>query len=259
MNQTGICQVVKPPPFQLGWQDAGWMAGGLLIQIPAQIRYRAMPSADTAALNRKDLYAIDRWAAGTYSSKAALASDLLIVPFGALPIALTALDAFQNQQGPMPVAIDVAIFAEAIAFSSAFSLLVRSLQIHPRPLVYGKDVPAHKRLSGEASGSFYSGHANGAFLSAIYLAYTYPLRHPEFKGEAWLWAGSLTMATTIAALRVGAGKHFPTDVIVGAATGAFFGWLFPFLHLNPKLAGNANLELRQDSLGIHPMIVWNLK
>jgi membrane-associated phospholipid phosphatase len=199
---------------------------------------------------------VDRWVAGTYSTKAGLASDLLVVPFGAIPIALTALDAFRGNQELEPVITDAVIYSEAIAFSSAFSLLVRSLQIHPRPLVYGHDVPAKERLSGEASGSFYSGHTNAAFLTAVYLSYTYPLRHPEFKGQPWLWAGSLSIASGIAALRVGAGKHFPSDVIVGAAAGAFFGWVFPRMHLKPKRSGIARVELTRDHLGLYPKVIW---
>lgn len=90
--------------------------------------------------------------------------------------------------------------------------------------------PASERCAREASGSFYSGHANAAFLAAVYLSYTYPQRHPDFRGQAWLWSGSLTVAAIIAGLWAAAGKHFPSDVIVGAAAGALFGWGFPYLH-----------------------------
>lgn len=243
-------------PFHLGWQDAGWVAGGLLLQIPSQILFRNMSSADTSDLDRSKLNSMDRWVAGTYSPAMALTSDIVVLPFCALPVALTALDAWRAKQGWAPVLTDGLIFAEAIAFSSSFSLIVRSLQIHPRPLVYGKDVPTHERLKGEASGSFYSGHTNAAFLAAVYLSYTYPLRHPEFRGQAWLWSGSLATAATVAGLRVAAGKHFPSDVLVGAAAGAFFGWLFPFLHLRSDRTGAPAFNLQEDHLGIHPTLVW---
>lgn len=253
VSETGLAAT---HPFQLGWQDAGWISGGLLLQIPAQLLYRNMSSADTAQLDRSQLNVLDRWVAGTYSPAMALTSDVLVLPFCALPVALTALDAWSGKQGWSPVLTDGVIFAEAMAFSSGLDLMVRSLQIHPRPLVYGKNVPAKERLKGEASGSFYSGHANAAFLTAVYLSYTYPQRHPEFRGQAWLWAGSLSMAATIASLRVAAGKHFPSDVLVGAAAGAFFGWVFPYLHSLPRKPGAPMLNLQEDNLGIHPMLVW---
>ena len=41
-----------------------------------------------------------------------------------------------------------------------------------------------------------------------------------------LYAG----AVGVAALRVAAGKHFPTDVVAGAALGSAVGWLVPTIH-----------------------------
>jgi hypothetical protein len=45
---NAIGQSAETSPFQLGKQDVGWVAGGLLIQIPAQLSYRGMESVDTA-------------------------------------------------------------------------------------------------------------------------------------------------------------------------------------------------------------------
>ncbi len=85
-------------PFHLGWQDAGWISGGLLLQIPAQVLYRNMSSADTTQLDRSQLNVLDRWVAGTYSPAMALTSDVLVLPFCALPVALTALEACEKNK-----------------------------------------------------------------------------------------------------------------------------------------------------------------
>ena len=37
-------------------------------------------------------------------------------------------------------------------------------------------------------------------------------------------------AATTAALRVAAHRHFPTDVVAGAALGTAVGWVVPLLH-----------------------------
>jgi membrane-associated phospholipid phosphatase len=37
-------------------------------------------------------------------------------------------------------------------------------------------------------------------------------------------------AVGVSALRLAAGKHFPTDLIVGAALGSGIGWLVPTIH-----------------------------
>ena len=254
--------------FILDKKDYAWIIGSGALAIPAYIRYKDMPSTDLNDLNRNEINAFDRPYAGVYSPSFALASDILVLPFCALPLALTSFDAWKDKQGIKPIFTDAVIFGEAMVISSSLDLLVRSLQVHPRPFVYNSEVPKADRLAGEASGSFYSGHSSAAFLTAVYLSYTYPLRHPEFEHSTLLWTGSLATATTIAALRVSAGKHFPSDVIVGAIAGGFFGWLLPYLHWNSKSNNNPNnksntqenipkLSMQIDANGIHPEWTFN--
>lgn len=248
------------PPLALGPLDAGLVGAAGLLAGFGLLRYYDMSAADPSRLSRGDVNGFDRWAAGNYSAEAALASNLLFYPLAAAPLLLAALDARAAGTGLEPILVEGVILAEAIAFSAGLNLAVRSLRIHARPYLYGSDAPAEDLRSEEASGSFYSGHASGAFLMGTYLAYTYPLRHPEFRHRAWLWAGALGTASTVAGLRVAAGKHFPSDVIVGAAAGALFGWLFPFLHLRPgtdPASGSARAELRLLPVaeGVHAAVV----
>lgn len=221
-----------PFPFRLGPQDAVWGAATVALQIWGQASYHSMDPTRPSELDPDDLIALDRWAAGNYSEAAARASDALLFPGLAAPLAISAWDARARGRWS-ELFVDAAIYAEALTLSSALNLLVRSTRVHPRPLVYGSDAPDSEKRKGEASGSFYSGHANGAFVAAAYVGYTYPLRHPEFRHAAWLRAGAFGYAALVAGLRVAAGKHFPTDVLAGAAAGTFFGWLLPRLHLLP--------------------------
>lgn len=240
--------------MRLDWKDVAWFSGAVAIQLPAQILFRNMTTTDSSQLNRQDLLPFDRFVAGTYSPRAAFTSDLIVIPFCALPTALATWDGWKEGQGIKPGFVDAVVFAEALAFSSALALMVRSLQIHPRPLVYGTEAPEENRTAREASGSFFSGHTNAAFLAATYLAYTYPIRHPEFNHEGWLWAGSLAVASSVAGLRVVAGKHFPSDVIVGAFAGSLFGWAFAIMHLQPENNSGMSLHMTLDELGYHPQI-----
>jgi membrane-associated phospholipid phosphatase len=242
----------------LGKQDYFWISAAILAAIPAQIRYSDMAPADTGSLDRrKDLWVMDRWAAGRYSPKAGLASDLLILPLAALPVAATAWDSYRGRQTWGGAFADAVVYGEAMALSSSLDLLVRSLRVHPRPLVYGKDAPAKERLSGEASGSFYSGHANAAFLSAVYFSCTYSLRHPDSDHQGLIWAGSMGAATLVAGLRVAAGKHYLSDVLTGAAAGSLFGWAFPYLHRKGGAANSTGLGMQLNGAGIYPVLTWN--
>ena len=73
---------------------------------------------------------------------------------------------------------------------------------------------------------------------------TFWRRHP--RGPArWIVAGTyLALASATAALRVAAGEHFPTDVIVGAAAGSAVGAAVPLLHDHGARAGPGTLAWR---------------
>jgi membrane-associated phospholipid phosphatase len=47
-----------------------------------------------------------------------------------------------------------------------------------------------------------------------------------------VWGTSLLAASVTGYLRYYAGKHYPTDIIAGAAMGSITGWGIPALHRN---------------------------
>ncbi len=244
--------------YSLSGRDYALVPVSLAIGIAGQLAYRGMTPADTGALDKqKDLWAMDRWAAGYHSHLADLSSDLAIYPLVCLPGLVSAWELAQGRQSWGGAIADAVVFTEAMSLSSGLDLWVRSLQVHPRPLVYDRKVPASERLSPEASGSFYSGHSNAAFLSAVYFAYSWTLRNPGSDKQGWVWAGSLGAASIVAGLRIGAGKHYLSDVLVGAAAGSFFGFAFPWLHRHGGEGGG------MPAVGVgmagprpYPMLAW---
>jgi membrane-associated phospholipid phosphatase len=222
-------------PFMFSWpRETALLASGLTGQVIGQYRLSRMDSARPEELRRADLSPLDRWNAGTWNPRADAAGDILVWGVGG---AMIYADAWHWVRGDargtsarQPLLEDLLILAQAFAWNSAINLNIRAGRVHPRPFVYGTEAPASQRNEGQAAGSFYSGHASGAFLGAVYFSTVYPLRHPEFEHKGWLWAGSLTAATGVSVLRVAAGKHFPSDVIAGAAMGSLIGLGFVQLH-----------------------------
>jgi membrane-associated phospholipid phosphatase len=207
---------------------------GLAGQIVGQYRLTRMDPARPEDLNRADLSPLDRWHAGAWNPRAEIPSDLLSWGIGGAMVYADLWHLARGTSTRQPLLEDALILAQAFAWNSAINLNVRAERVHPRPFVYGTCASAAQcdaRSKGEAAGGFYSGHASAAFLGAVYVSTVYPLRHPEFEHKGWLWAGSLTAATGTAALRVAGGKHFPSDVIAGAAMGTLVGLGFIQLHL----------------------------
>jgi membrane-associated phospholipid phosphatase len=230
-------------PFVFSWpRESVLLTTGVAAQILGRYRVDHMRPAGPEDLRRSEIPYWERWAAGTYSPAADLASDVFAVGVGGSAVFVGVWNAGWDGSPWRPVLEDLLILSEALAWSSAVNLNVRATRLHPRPFVYGTKAPAAERAEPQAAGSFYSGHASEAFLGAVYLATVYPLRHPEFEHRGWLWAGSLTAATAAAALRVAAGKHFPSDVLAGAAMGSLIGLGFAQLH-RPEGLGLWGTEL----------------
>jgi len=74
-----------------------------------------------------------------------------------------------------------------------------------------------------------SEHSSIAFAAAA--AYASVLHRRGIAGNHKLQIGALfTAAAATATLRVVARRHFPTDVVAGAALGFVIGWTVPAIH-----------------------------
>jgi membrane-associated phospholipid phosphatase len=68
----------------------------------------------------------------------------------------------------------------------------------------------------------------------VFAAVVFQQRYPDSPWVVPIWVFGLATATTTAITRVTSGRHFPTDVLVGAAVGSLTGWLIPRLHKKDK-------------------------
>jgi membrane-associated phospholipid phosphatase len=100
-----------------------------------------------------------------------------------------------------------------------------------RPIVYYQDLPINERNGGTQRNSFFSGHVSTTATGTFFTAKVLCDYHPEWGYEKVL-AYSLASIppAVVGVLRVKAIKHFPSDVVVGAAIGAGMGLLMPTLH-----------------------------
>jgi hypothetical protein len=78
--------------------------------------------------------------------------------------------------------------------------------------------------------SFYSGHSSTAFTAAIAGSLLYAESAPTPAAKLVVWGSELALAGATANLRIRAGKHYYSDVVVGAMVGSGLGILIPALH-----------------------------
>jgi membrane-associated phospholipid phosphatase len=128
---------------------------------------------------------------------------------------------------------DLLVYAEVIAMNSAANIAVKTVVARPVPRVYTSLFPDLQR-EARGYGSFYSGHCahtTGALAANAVMG--------RLRGRRGIWQWTLLAggATLISATRVGAGRHFYTDVVAGSLAGAAIGALVPRLHPGTRCGG----------------------
>ncbi len=253
----------EPAPV-LNWRrEAGWITAGLAMQGYGQWSLSTLPRHDPASASPNELWRMDRSFAGTYSRGYARFSDAA----AALALAPALLgDAVLWGAGRSEAGWMVADFlwlGEASLLVSGINLWVRSRRVHPRPLTFAEGAPTSERTAPEAGGSFFSGHATQGFLGAAYFTESMRLRHPR---EPWVMpVSALAYACAGAAAwgRVRAGKHYPSDVLAGAALGMAAGWGMAHYRLrglgSSAEARDARWALRADAEGLGLSRTWSLR
>lgn len=155
------------------------------------------------------------------------------VGFLLLPLVLVGTDALiaRNDDALDGVGVDVLIAGEALVATLAFNQLIKFTVARERPFV-------HRIALGEASStsfgnrdddnvSFFSGHSSFAFALLAGMATVADLR--GYSGAKWVWIIGAPLATAVPLMRMGADKHYLTDVATGAVIGTAFGVLLPRL------------------------------
>ena len=181
-----------------------------------------MPVDDVGEMfDRSDLLPWDRPVAGRYSKAAGDVSSWFAV-LGAAPLALAGASWYRGEASGGDFAAYTLMFAQALALQNGLNLVVRSFKFWPRPYMYSTDgdgAAAAEAAEGEAYGSFFSGHASAAFTVAVFTGEWFSEFYPNSRYKSLVWAGSLSLAGFVGVLRIAAGKHYPTDVVVGALAG----------------------------------------
>src|SRR5437870_1262226 len=164
------------------------------------------------------------------SDTPATASD--VVAYGAVPLAGLGVDFFVSGRDAKTAGVDALIAAETVALAGLAGQAVKLTVARRRPTAYAIGAA---RASADDDASFYSGHASAAFAVATSFATCASMRGD---GDAWVaWAAGLPLAALTASLRIGADRHYLSDVLVGAGAGTLFGTLVPRLLHSPGAAG----------------------
>ncbi|MEJ7626086.1 MAG: phosphatase PAP2 family protein [Ferruginibacter sp.] len=206
------------------------------------------------ALNPANVNRLDRRVTGYRSIKAKDASDKLF--YGSMPLPLLfLLDKKMRKDAPKLGLL----YLQAV--SSFGSMYASSAMIADRfrPYTYNPNEDLGKRRGGGGKNSFFAGHPGMVATVTFFSAKVYADYHPEMRNKWILYtlAGSAALATGV--LRIKAGEHFISDVMVGVPVGVATGLLVPYLHRNKNKAPRYTIlpSYRNKQPGLYAMVNLN--
>lgn len=178
-----------------------------------------------------------------------------VTGFGLAPLSAFGLDAaavLQRGGTAGEWAEDVLVITEALAISGDINQLVKVLAARERPYAHAL-APGQKSGSGsDRNMSFYSGHTNLAFTTAVAGGTIASLK--GYPSAPWIWASGLTIAALTGYLRIAADRHYLLDVVAGAVAGSAVGALIPLLHRPAPQAALSVSGLSPSPMAASPVI-----
>ena len=211
--------------------DARLVPSGAVLAVTAAVAVAPvlfaahLPHATCAPCDPSGLPFLDRGTVGAIRAFPATASDVALFATGGAAGLLLAAES----RADLGVAgEDLTVLAQAVGTASALTNWSKVVFHRPRPYRYVSGA-AGSGGAAESGLSFPSGHTSAAFAAA-FAYWSIQARRGTAAAKAPKIVTLVALATATGVLRVVARKHFPTDVLAGAALGAAVGWTVPRLY-----------------------------
>ena len=194
-------------------------------------------------IDTRGLLGIDRGAVFQDSPSADKWSDYTLLASFSAPIFLLAGDKVTNNE-----TWSIAMMGlQGFFIENGINQFAKTLVGRPRPFLFREGVSIlNTDISKNSTESFFSGHTSSSAYFSFFTAKVFADTHPNSKWKPVVWGSAIALPAMTGYLRYKAGKHFPTDVIVGYGVGAAFGILVPELYKNK----NFNLKVGSDQIGL---------
>lgn len=234
--------------YKTTWKQSGIIIGGAVAMYGGgdliERQRGPITVEDLAELNREMIFGIDQGAEDNFSSSAAQNSDYF--KDGALIAPLTLFFSKQARENTKEILM---MYGEVVSFNGGLTLFAKAAFGRYRPYAYNPEVDLDFKLQTTTRRSFFSGHVSQASSLSFFTATVFNDLYPDSKFRYLVWAGAIAAPAITSYLRVEAGRHFPTDVVVGYGVGALIGYFIPKLH---KITQDTEISIigAQGGLGL---------
>ena len=190
--------------------------------------YSELTEAEAMQLRKEDVNKFDRWVFNfdpNNFKKSDKASDYFMNSAFAMPFFVLIDKRARRDWLDISIMTVEAHMIHSMLYQGSVFLLPR-----PRPNSYTDSDPVKNAGKGKEN-SFFSGHVASTAIGFTLAAKYYSDYH-QLKGmkRALLFTAAQLPTAACGYLRLNAGKHFPSDVLVGWGVGSALGVLVPELH-----------------------------
>ena len=182
------------------------------------------PDYTPGILDKNELNSFDRSLVFSYNKPLDLISDNGVYGFILLPF-ISLMPKIKDRNAILTYSI---MYGEALLLTYGTVFTLKRSIIRYRPYMYSGGIPCGKE--NDYFNSFPSSAVSFAFLSATFFSVSFSQEYPESKWKLPVIIGSYALAAGTASMRILAGSHFLSDVLIGAAIGSVYGGVIPNLH-----------------------------
>lgn len=190
-----------------------------------QKTHKPLSQTSILALKPEQVNRFDRIACTQWNTNIKTTSDGLALASGLLPLYF----ALRKDTRPYFKEIGNVSFQSvmlSLALANTLKLTKRN-----RPLMYNPEVPMEEKLKVDSRMSFFSAHTATVSSMCFSFAFAYSTYLPDSKAKPYINVGAFVIPAIEGFLRVKAGKHYPTDVIIGYLCGLGSSYLMHKIHL----------------------------
>lgn len=190
-----------------------------------QKKVEPLPDATILLLDRKNINSFDRIATYQWDENAAKISDGLAIG----SVLMQSYFFFNKQTRSESFKIGTVAFQSLILSQGIVNMA--KLTLRNRPYMYNENAPMEEKRSAYGRFSFFSGHTTTVSSMCFSFAFSHQTYLPNSKANNAIWVSAFTLPAVEGFLRVKAGKHYPSDVIVGYLVGLGTSFLMHKVHL----------------------------
>ena len=150
------------------------------------------------------------------------------------------------------------LYVESALLTGGIQTMTTTVLPRYRPITHIPSATMIQRTDYRNVNSFYSGHTANTAVATFFMAKVIDDLHPQLGGKRWFVYGAALVPPALAGYyRIQGGKHFPSDVLVGALMGGAAGFLIPHLHRRTRTERLSALPLMfPQGFGAHVAWKW---